>query len=438
MSGKGKFVSIFLSALVIHTAAVFQHAFSQITSPGADGIIQTQYSGGPEVQDTIFIFCHLSGSDNIGSLTAFPLSGPPGWDFEWSKLDTVSTGYIPFYTQNGVASSTVNNLASGGYRVRITDGNAVETLLFAWVYVRKIEVSAGLLNLTCSQLAFQGTINADRFTYFNPADHSRIHLDIPVSFEWSTSPYYYIPPQWRTTRLLIVMGIEDNPPSVDTRFILTVTDTVGCSRQADFFLETIFPKADFDIVTELDKLNRPSAPLNVQFVNTSENAVEYRWDFGDGTDTVSRDLALPARHKYYYFAPPDYKTSDFTVKLTAVSEEGCTDVDSMSFTVAPSDIRIQNVFTPNGDGANDRFYVDHVSLRFLHVMVFNRNGQKVYDFLGNESSLPGWQGWDGKILNTRQDASPGVYYYVITAYGWDDKSYRGKEYRGTVYLFREK
>ena len=108
----------------------------------------------------------------------------------------------------------------------------------------------------------------------------------------------------------------------------------------------------------------------------------------------------------------------------------------MQYQVDPSKLEIPNVFTPNGDGLNDYFMVAAQSLRQLSIEIFSRSGLKVYSFNGGGESLRAWRGWDGNINDSSRKASPGVYFYIITAFGWDDIVYDGKETRGIVYLYR--
>ena len=68
--------------------------------------------------------------------------------------------------------------------------------------------------------------------------------------------------------------------------------------------------------------------------------------------------------------------------------------------------------------------------------IFSRSGLKVYGFNGEGKNLREWQGWDGNVNNSSIKASPGVYFYLIRAFGWDDVNYDGKKYRGFVYLYR--
>jgi gliding motility-associated-like protein len=104
--------------------------------------------------------------------------------------------------------------------------------------------------------------------------------------------------------------------------------------------------------------------------------------------------------------------------------------------VAPSELSIPNVFTPNGDGINDNFMVEAKSLKNISVEVYSRSGLKVYSFLGDGETLREWKGWDGNVNSSSSKAAPGVYFYIIRAYGWDDVIYDSKEYRGFVYLYR--
>jgi hypothetical protein len=73
---------------------------------------------------------------------------------------------------------------------------------------------------------------------------------------------------------------------------------------------------------------------------------------------------------------------------------------------------------------------------FLNVEIFSRSGLKVYSFYGEGESLRNWKGWDGNINDSSREATPGVYYYLIKAIGWDDVVYDNKETHGFVYLYR--
>lgn len=67
-----------------------------------------------------------------------------------------------------------------------------------------------------------------------------------------------------------------------------------------------------------------------------------------------------------------------------------------------SGLRIPNVFTPNGDGKNDTFYLEHLdSFESNEITIMNRWGSTVYQ--------------SGKYLNdwTASGLSDGTYFYVV-------------------------
>jgi gliding motility-associated-like protein len=126
------------------------------------------------------------------------------------------------------------------------------------------------------------------------------------------------------------------------------------------------------------------------------------------------------------------------VSLTIESDLHCVDSFRLEpdIIVEPSDLGIPNVFSPDGDGINDYFIPFSKSLRSISVEIFSRSGIRVYNFIGEGDELAAWKGWDGNVNDSSAKASPGVYYYVIRALGWDDIRYDGKPQRGFVYLYR--
>lgn len=78
---------------------------------------------------------------------------------------------------------------------------------------------------------------------------------------------------------------------------------------------------------------------------------------------------------------------------------------------------IPNTFTPNGDGINDTFEIPAL-LQYLDfkLEIFNRWGNKVYDYSNNGNVSPIW--WDGYsngrlTLNDNKPLPIATYYYVI-------------------------
>jgi gliding motility-associated-like protein len=113
-----------------------------------------------------------------------------------------------------------------------------------------------------------------------------------------------------------------------------------------------------------------------------------------------------------------------TLYCVEVSENGlCPDTACVTiFAEFKSELAFPNVFTPNGDGDNERFFFPYSNLESFHVAIFNRWGIQVF-----ESSAPDKNsGWDGKVNGV--NASDGVYSYILRAKGLDDTLYEKAGY----------
>ncbi len=389
---------------------------AQLTAPGSSAIRYTSYPSAPAVKDPVFIYCNTTGSQQ-GSLSATSPQGTGPFDFSWYQWSDITKSFSTFLkTETGVMSSSANNLEEGGYKVIITGGT--NTTLVGWIFIDKPFSLAQLQNRTCDYVALMGKAAIDTFYYNDPANGNPIKLPDGYKFLWSSDPSSSIPfPD------LTLNPQTFNPPLVDVTYKLMVSDSFGCISESSFFYESIHVKADFSFSPV-----EGEAPLEVTFTDKSVRGLIYKWDFGD--DSISL-LSNPPPHIYY-------KPGEYSVSLTIESALHC--IDSLrsdtKINVLKSKLDIPNVFTPDGDGINDNFMVESRSLKYISVEIYSRSGLKVYSFYGQGELLREWRGWDGNVNKSSIKASPGVYFYMIRAYGWDDIDYNSKEYRGFVYLYR--
>ncbi len=203
--------------------------------------------------------------------------------------------------------------------------------------------------------------------------------------------------------------------------MIQVTDSFGCSSTSSFPYTSIHVKAEFTA-----EPSDGEAPLEVTFTDKSVRGFRYTWKFGDDSLSVLPD---PGTHTYYI-------PGTYYAVLTIESELTCSDADSVQIRVEPSLLQLPNVFTPNDDGINDFYVPEKKSLKFVNLQIFSKAGHRVYNYEGNGEDIQTWEGWDGKINNSERFAVPGAYFYILRAEGYDEKSYQGKEYRGTLYLYR--
>jgi PKD repeat protein len=126
--------------------------------------------------------------------------------------------------------------------------------------------------------------------------------------------------------------------------ILTLTGSRGRTSTTETVIEAYGkPRADF----EIRLADHPGEKEKAQFVNLSTEAVDYLWDFGDGTFST---LASPS---YRYDRPGSYD-----VTLVAYSDYGCTDtmVVADAFTDRGMYLRFPNVVVPNKGGPTGGYY----------------------------------------------------------------------------------
>ena len=393
---------------------------AQLTAPGASAIRFTSYPSAPSVRDQVFFYCNINGTER-GTLTASSKDTEVR-NFTWSRWNTTDNSFsIPLSSETGVLSSSLSGLTEGGYKVDIDSAGIYDTTLVGWIFFDRPPVAgASLQQQLCYRVALNGDTSATvrRFLYHDINNGAPLSLKNEIRFLWSSDPVSSIPePDLR------VDPVTYNPPLEDVTYTLTVS-SLGCVSEASFFYESIHVKADFTAEPITGE-----APLEVVITDKSLRGDKYTWEFGDSRDSISYEQNPPS-HIYY-------KPGEYYIKLTVESDLHCIDsMKSEKIVVDESKLEIPNVFSPDGDGINDNFIVRSVSLRAINVEIFSQSGIKVYSFYGNGEKLRAWEGWDGTINSSSRKASPGVYFYMIRAYGWDDVSYNSKEQRGFVYLYR--
>ncbi|MDX8339706.1 gliding motility-associated C-terminal domain-containing protein [Draconibacterium sp. IB214405] len=156
----------------------------------------------------------------------------------------------------------------------------------------------------------------------------------------------------------------------------------GCSQKGAITLTKI-SRPELDVTVTPTTINKRHN--TVDCLVTSDDAIEFYWDMGDGTEYSTSSFP------HTYSVTSDMLT--YTVNVTGVNEYGCTSTQTAYVT---EELFVPNVFTPNNDGVNDAF------LAGFDVTVFDRHG--IILFTGNE----GWDGYyNGKLVD------PDTYFYKV-------------------------
>jgi gliding motility-associated-like protein len=183
---------------------------------------------------------------------------------------------------------------------------------------------------------------------------------------------------------------------------------------ADTFLITISQPA---VQVEEDTFAvRPGE--NVQFF--ASGGEDFRWSPVTG-------LSNPFIHN------PSASPREETLYIVESSDSlGCTGLDSV-MVFMKSDALIPELFTPNGDGRNDRLQFYGLSnLKSFELKIYNRNGNVVYK-ASNKAEAQ--RGWDGTWRGTEQPT--GVYFWQFNGQYYDEEPLSSNGgITGAVYLVR--
>lgn len=413
-------------------------------------------------KDSVFVFNEPEYGDRISvTLAVKSPDSTEGWAFVWSKYDTVLLDYTSFLATTGNMSEIDTITSFAGYRVIRSKGAITDTSQ-VWVifhdYKAEIDSINGV-NFTCSTISINSFEPSGTYHYFIPGLDSAIAITTSYNISWEKDTEEGSLPSSRFINALVT-----NPPYENTTYVQKLKDTrFGLERSDSLYFIAIRSKAELgvDTVALYDRNYYPEeygnyygkryystiepeeypGPAKFKFFDDgSKNTAKFRLNFGDDSkDTTFYSSSDTIIHEYYF--PGKYKAVLFTYAPKPLE---CIDSAIIERTIAnPFDSLVfPNVFTPNCDGDNDYFRIHDVSIYSISIIIFNRYGKKVHEFSGN---IRDWEGWDGRIMDSKRRASDGIYYYIVDAIiafekdeqeGMKIKQFDSKKQRsGFVYLF---
>jgi PKD repeat protein len=169
---------------------------------------------------------------------------------------------------------------------------------------------------------------------------------------------------------------------------------------------TVYPRPQAHFETAPGNAILPNDEIH--FLNYSNNAVRFSWDFGDG---FTSELYEP-RHTYSKF-------NNYNIRLAVFSDWGCSDTLTVfnAFSGTEFFIDFPNAFIPNEQGPSGGYYslksdeaaqVFHPSYSGIseyQLKIFSKLGIPIFE--SSDINL----GWDG--YNKGQLCDPGVYIWKV-------------------------
>ena len=187
------------------------------------------------------------------------------------------------------------------------------------------------------------------------------------------------------------------------------------------FNPTAYYTIDGEEMDSTDMIADAQAPLTVRFAanpTETEGDVGYEWRF------TREGEEKPFMTRYEETTTYEFKQSGMTKVELYVTMAGYDEAEltaTFSISITNSMLEMPNAFSPNGDGVNDIYKAkeNHKSIVEFHAYIFNRWGQKIYDWTDING---GWDGtWNGK------DVKDGTYYVLVKAKGADGINYEIKK-----------
>lgn len=395
--------------------------------PFEDGLVE----GNENVNITVMSI--LANGDTVYSTGVFYISDVPninlqGQDVNYYCLQdqtsisaTVSGGFSPYEVlwENGATTLTTQVPIDGNgvdyYTITITDACgyvATDSVIVTMNQTLAVDTMiAG--PATCEPTGYvsgmvTGQTGVPSYQWTGPGPNNPNFIDASVWQNLSSGWYYF-------TVFDDVCEVYDsvfvdilNPPMAQ----FTATPSSGC------------------------------APLTVNLVNSSQNALNYLWEFGNGQNanvtTTANQVQIFTNSAVVRLIAAQGNCADTAYQTITVNICGCMDPNATNYNpLANFDdgsctypiplVEAPNVFTPNGDDANDLFYLTTQNATSIELTILNRWGNVLYSKEGMNPA------WDGKSSGGAL-AEEGVYFYKYVVKGFNDQEVEG---HGFLHLVRK-
>ena len=235
--------------------------------------------------------------------------------------------------------------------------------------------------------------------------------DVSVSFISAFPPYSFVY-AINGVNQAIIQDVFENPYYIKTKEagIYTLSyfsDAINIGSTNGAAIVTVLesPRAIFS--TDSDTMSILYTTLKLQDLSEG-NIVDWQWDFGDGNTSSQQN----PYHTY------QESLGIYNLSLIVVDDMGCSNT-AIKYIWITDDywMYIPNAFTPDHDGVNDVFCLQHHGIRAETFLfnIYDRFSNLVYatDKIEKLECFLNSNGWDGKHFKTGNDLPMGTYIYEV-------------------------
>jgi gliding motility-associated-like protein len=328
--------------------------------------------------------------------------------------------------------------SNGGATITITSNNALDNYTYRWFPSNFIDGPSPNLSSNATALPYgtnwviienqNGCLRADTFLIEDKGgfDVDSIIIDdtcssgigkIYLNVDQTTPP---VPPADYQYFWDVPGQVVNNDTIVGLfpgTYSYTVTNPAGCVYRDSVVVPDFRYNLSADFLFSPDENPITGMFPTVTFINLSQFATEFIWDFdsGDTSDVFEPQYIFPGSGTY-------------NVQLMAINQFGCKDSVSKEVTIDfLLNLYFPSAFTPDGDNINDTFNFVTTGIidSTFEMQIFDKWGGLIFQ----TNNLR--EGWDGK--SPTGDILPsGVYAYKIFFY---DQSGKKRQVRGRFIIF---
>lgn len=301
-----------------------------------------------------------------GTITSTGGGGTPNYTYD------LTLGGAILQTNN---TGSFTSLAPATYIVDVTDANGCVEMQTAIVYSQEHDMfTVDVDSTSCYGAQYKdGAIRVESQTLLNgPYQYS---ID-------SGKTYSYVSDFYNLSAGIYTVFAKNNN-GCDTSFIVEVPEPLPATL-------SIIPNDTSIRIGEQIGLTIQLYPYPTSSITS------YHWTPAAGLSCD--DCPNPTMTSYQ-------KNNTYLLEVTYSNECKASAIATINVK-SDTSLYIPNAFSPNWDGNNDLFEVYGRELKTVHMEVFNRWGEKVYDSMGNP-----YAAWDGKYRGELQP--PSVYVFSV-------------------------